>query len=94
MAAPLFALLLGKRDLHSMRWGYLEALQRLFGRITLQFGGELDEGDIVPVRHQTHLLEARELIEQHRQHHFIGLLGQIGKEEDLIRRLLGLCICV
>lgn len=48
-----------------MRGRYFEALQRFFGGVALQFGGKLDKGDIVTVGHQTHLLEAGELIEQH-----------------------------
>ena len=28
------------------------------------------------------------LVEQHGEHHLVGLLGQVGEEEDLVRRLL------
>lgn len=86
--------LLGERYLHGVRRRNLEALQRLLGGIALQLGGELHKGDVVTIRHKTHLLEAGELIEQHGQHHLVGLLGQIGEEEDLVRRLFGLCVRV
>jgi len=86
--------LLGESDLHGVRRRDLEALQRLLGGITLQLRGKLHEGDVVTVRHETYLLEARELVEQHGQHHLVGLLGQIGKEKDLVGRLLRLCVRV
>jgi len=28
------------------------------------------------------------LVEEHGQHHLVGLLGQVGQEEDLVGRLL------
>lgn len=68
-------LLLGERDLHRMRRRDLEALQRLFGRTALQFGGELNEGNIMAIGNETDFLEAGELVEQHGQHHFARLLG-------------------
>ena len=34
----------------------------------------------------TDLLEARELVEQHAQHHLVGLGGQVGQEQDLVWR--------
>lgn len=75
-----------------MRGSYFEALERLFGCVALQLGGELDKGDVVAIGHQAHLLESGELIEQHGEHHFVGLLRQIGEEKDLIWWLLCLCI--
>jgi len=33
-----------------------------------------------------HLLEPWKLVEQHRQHHLVGLFGQVGQEEDLVWR--------
>ena len=35
------------------------------------------------------LLEARELVEQHRQHHLVRLLRQVRQEEDLVGRRVG-----
>ena len=32
------------------------------------------------------LLEARELVEQHRQHHLVRLLRQVRQEQDLVGR--------
>ena len=34
----------------------------------------------------TNLLESRELVEQHAQHHLIGLLWQVGQEQNLVGR--------
>lgn len=77
-----------------MRGSDLEALQSLLRGTAGQLGGELDEGDVVPVRDESHLLEARELVEQHGQHHLVRLLGQVGEEEDLIRRLFRVAVDV
>lgn len=84
-----FFLFLGKRNLHCMRWRYLESLQRFLGRTALQFRREFHERNVMSVRHQSYLFEARELIEQHRQHHFVRFLRQIGQEQNLIRWLFG-----
>ena len=44
----------------------------------------------MPAGDEADLLEARELVEQHRQHHLVRLLGQVRQEEDLVgRRVLG-----
>ena len=34
----------------------------------------------------SYLLEARELVEEHAEHHLVGLGGQVGQEEDLVGR--------
>lgn len=40
-------------------------------------------------RDQTHLLEARELVEEHGEHELVGLLRQVGEEQDVIGWVLG-----
>merc|ERR1719188_2660329 len=83
-------LLLGERDLHGFGRGDLEALQGVPCRRRLNLVLELDEGDVVPAGDEADLLEARELVEQHRQHHLVRLLGQVRQEQDLVgRRVLG-----
>lgn len=77
-------LLLGERNLHRMGRCDLEALQCLLGGTALQFGGKLDEGNVMSIRNETDFLEAGELIEQHGQHHFARLLRQIGEEQNLV----------
>lgn len=82
-----WCLFLGKWNLHGVCRCDFETLQCLLGGAALQLGGKFHESNIVAIRHQTHLFEARELIEQHGQHHFIRFLWQIGQEENLIWRL-------
>ncbi len=36
--------------------------------------------------YSTDLLETRELVEEHTEHHLVGLRRQVGEEEDLVGR--------
>lgn len=85
-------LFLRKGDLHRVRRSNLEALKCLFRGTARKFGGEFDERNVVTIRHQTYLLESRELVEQHRQHHLVRLFREIGEEENLIRRLFRIAV--
>ena len=67
-----------------MRWRDLEPLQSVPGRRALNLVLKLHEGNVMSSGHQSHLLESGELVEEHGQHHLIGLFGQIGQEQNLI----------
>lgn len=82
-------LFLCKRYFHCVRRCDLEALQSLFGGTALQFSWELNKRNVVAIRYQSNLFKSRELIEQHRQHHFVGFFGKISQEQDLIGWLFG-----
>lgn len=73
-------LLLGKRDLHGIVLGDLEALQCIASGPCLYLIVKLHKGNVVPPGDQSYLLEARELVEKHGQHELIGLLRQVGEE--------------
>ena len=46
----------------------------------------IQESDTVKCRNSTAIHYS--LVEKHRQHHLVGLLRQVGQEEDVMRRLL------
>merc|ERR550519_1858024 len=63
----------------------LEALEGVPSSCRLHLRFKLNKCNVVPSRHQSNLLESRKLVEKHAEHHFIGLLRQVGEEEDLVR---------
>lgn len=81
-------LLFGEGNLHCVARRQLKAVERFPGGATLQLAGKLYERNVVTVRHQTHFFEAGELVEEHRQHHLVCLLRQVGQEQNLVGRLL------
>lgn len=87
----LMPLFLSKSDLNWVGWCDFETLQGVFGSTRLKLALELDKGDIVAARYETHLLETRKLIEQHCQHHLVRFFGQIGQEQDGIGWLFDEC---
>ena len=58
-------------------------LQSISGPRRLHLVLELNEGDVVAAGDEADLLEAGELVEQHRQHHLIRLLGKVRQEQNL-----------
>merc|ERR1712203_11427 len=80
------ALFLGEGDLDGGGGGDLEALEGVPGSSRLHLCLELHKCNVVSSRNQSDLLESRELVEKHAEHHLIGLLRQVGEEEDLVRR--------
>jgi hypothetical protein len=82
-------LLLSERDLHGVRGRNLESIQSLASCTALNLRRELHESNVVTSRHQTNFFESRELVEQHAQHHLVGLVGKVGEEENLVGWLFG-----
>merc|ERR1719300_1748541 len=79
-------LFFGKIDLHGSCGSYLETLEGVSCCCRLHLILELHKGNVMTSWHQPHLLEARELVEQHAEHHLVGLRGEVGQEENLVRR--------
>lgn len=78
-------LLLDKGDLHCIVLGDLKALQNITSSPCQHLIiVKLHEGDTMPPRFQGELLSARKVVEGHRQIELIGLLWQVGEEQDVI----------
>merc|ERR1719232_607840 len=74
----------GKIDLHGSCWRDLESLKSISCRHGLHLVLKLHECDVGPAGDQPDLLEPGELVEQHAEHHLVGLPWQVGQEQDLV----------
>mmetsp|Transcript_29836 Transcript_29836/g.73975 ORF Transcript_29836/g.73975 Transcript_29836/m.73975 type:complete len:260 (-) Transcript_29836:6-785(-) len=86
---PSVCLLLGVGQRHAVRGVDAEALQAAERHGGLGLAVEFHEGDAGLGLHHAHLLEARELLEQHGQHLRRGGLRQALHEQDLVGRRRG-----
>eukprot|EP00308_Calcidiscus_leptoporus_P013181 CAMPEP_0119398906 /NCGR_PEP_ID=MMETSP1334-20130426/141087_1 /TAXON_ID=127549 /ORGANISM="Calcidiscus leptoporus, Strain RCC1130" /LENGTH=212 /DNA_ID=CAMNT_0007422787 /DNA_START=367 /DNA_END=1007 /DNA_ORIENTATION=- len=76
------ALIAYVRDLHQVGRRDLEILQTIHRHPGLHLALELDESDASLARDKPHLFETRELLEEHRKHHFVHLVRQILNKQD------------